>query len=85
MKSTVVDESLSSFKTNVLFQRIPSFCKIGLSKFSLLRFHPNNYFVVIGFNIASMGIKVLVGKLSYSISIGVQPCVQLSLYIGLHF
>ena len=31
MKSTVVDESLSSFKTNVLFQRIPSFHK--------LRFH----------------------------------------------
>ena len=28
MKSTVVDESLSSFKTNVLFQRIPSFYKI---------------------------------------------------------
>ena len=29
MKSTVVDESLSSFKTNVLFQRIPSFYKIN--------------------------------------------------------
>ena len=28
MKSTVVDESLSSFKTNVLFQRIPSFYKM---------------------------------------------------------
>ena len=28
MKSTVVDESLSSFKTNVLFQRIPSFYKV---------------------------------------------------------
>ena len=27
MKSTVVDESLSSFITNVLFQRIPTFCK----------------------------------------------------------
>ena len=27
MKSTVVDESLSSNKTNVLFQRIPSFYK----------------------------------------------------------
>ena len=31
MKSTVVDESLSSFKTNVLFQRIPSFYKIFTS------------------------------------------------------
>ena len=29
MKSTVVDESLSSFKTNVLFQRIPSFYKMA--------------------------------------------------------
>ena len=29
MKSTVVDESLSSFKTNVLFQRIPSFYKVN--------------------------------------------------------
>ena len=28
MTSTVVDESSSSFKTNVLFQRIPSFYKI---------------------------------------------------------
>ena len=29
MKSTVVDESLSSFKTNVLFQGIPTFYKIN--------------------------------------------------------
>ena len=28
MKSTVVDESLSSFKTNVLFQRIPTFYRV---------------------------------------------------------
>ena len=30
MKSTVVDESLSSFKTNVLFQRIQTFYKINV-------------------------------------------------------
>ena len=36
MKSTVVDESLSSYKTNVLFQRIPSFHPFSLSPKLLL-------------------------------------------------
>ena len=41
MKSTVVDESLSSFKTNVLFQRIPTFYKI------ITDIHYNIYFKMV--------------------------------------
>ena len=33
MKTTVVVESLSSFKTNVLFQRIPTFFKRNIYAF----------------------------------------------------
>ena len=48
MKSTVVDESLSSFKTNVLFQRIPSFYKLlPVFKHGFLRSEENVYLAIL--------------------------------------